>query len=361
MKVLMITLRADHGGGPQHIDQLVNNLPYEFEIFIACPNDDPYYSMWAANSKIRDICELPHRKFDLKKLYALHQFVKSNKIHIIHSHGKGAGIYSRLLKILNSKLKIIHTLHGFHIQEYSSFSRKIYIKLEFFLTQFTDKFINVSNGEKEICLNTKVFSDAQSRVIYNGIEQITKIDNAKSLLDLENKIVITTISRFDYPKNMFFGYEIAKQFKDYDNIVFLWLGDGLDKTILEQKAKEENVNIIFTGFIKEIGLYLSGTDIYLSTSRWEGLPYALIEAQSLGIPIIATNVVGNNEIVEDNITGFLFDTKEQAFHKIMLLIQETEKYQQFSNNAKDHFYLKFKKTTMIEKIVDEYLLVGSKE
>ncbi len=354
MKILLITLRSDYGGGPQHVDLIINNLSSEFEIFLACPNDKPYYEQWKNNKKVQNIYELPHRKFTLKKLFGLNQFIKENYITIVHSHGKGAGIYSRLLKLLNPKLKIIHTLHGFHIQEYGTLKKYSYIYIERFLTLLTNRFINVSDGEKAICLNFNIFKTFQSEVIYNGIKQIEAVENAKQKLNLQNKIVITTISRFDYQKNMFFGYEIAKRFKDNKNIVFLWLGDGDDKNKLEQKAKEECVNIIFTGFTKEIALYLSATDIYLSTSRWEGLPYALIEAQSLGLPIVATNVVGNNEVVLHDENGFLFESADEAYDNISKLIENNSLYDDFSYEAKQNFKDKFEIKIMIEKTENMY-------
>lgn len=354
MRILLVTLRTDHGGGPQHVDLIVNNLSSEFQIFLACPNDKPYHELWQNNKKVQNIYELPHRKFNLKKLFGLNQFIKENQITIVQSHGKGAGIYSRLLKLLNPKLKIIHTLHGFHIQEYGTLKKYIYIYIERFLTSLTDRFINVSNGEKDICLNFKIFKTEQSEVIYNGIKQIEVVENAKQKINIQDKIVITTISRFDYQKNMFFGYEIAKKFKYTKNIVFLWLGDGDDKAQLEQKAKEEDINIIFTGFTKEIALYLSATDIYLSTSRWEGLPYALIEAQSLGLPIVTTNVVGNNEVVVNDKNGFLFGSADEAYVCIAKLIENKSLYDNFSHNAKQNFKDKFEIQIMINKTENMY-------
>lgn len=356
--ILLVTVRADWGGGPKHVDILINNLSEDFNIYIACPEDKPYYEKWKQNSKVKDIFILPHRQFSFKKLIELYSFVKKHNIKIVHSHGKGAGVYSRLLKLLNPKIKIIYTFHGIHIQEYGNIKKKIYILIERIFALFTDKFINVSNGEKEICLNLKIFKPEQSKIIYNGIKAIEKIEDAKQKLNLHDKIVITTISRFDYPKNMSLAYEIAKKFKNNKDIIFLWIGDGDDKGFLEKKAKDENVNILFTGFTKEIPLYLSATDIYLSTSRWEGLPYALIEAQSLGIPIIATNVIGNNEVVVNNQNGFLFENENEAVKCINRLIEDKQLYKNFSNRAKSNFKDKFDIQIMIEKIEKIYKELG---
>ena len=354
MKILFITLRADYGGGPKHIDLLINNLSSEMEIFIACPQDKPYYDLWSKSEKVKDIFILPYRKFSVKKLLGLNKFIKDNDIKIIHSHGKGAGIYSRMLKILNPRLKIVHTLHGVHIGEYGLLKKSAYIFLERFLTLFTDKFINVSNSENSVCLKLKLFKKSKSEVVYNGIKALLKDDNAKIKFDLSGKKVVTTISRFDYAKNMSLAYEIAKNFKDNSSIVFLWLGDGDDRAKFESMAQKDGANIIFTGFTDEIPAYLSATDIYLSTSRWEGLPYALIEAQSLGIPIVATNVVGNNEVVENGKSGFLFEDAQQACQDIEILLNDEKIYGKMQAEALLNFKDKFDIGVTIRKMEKIY-------
>ncbi|WP_306529077.1 glycosyltransferase [Campylobacter sp.] len=354
MKILFITLRADHGGGPKHVDLLINNLSSEIEIYLACPQDKPYYDLWSESKKVKDIFILPHRKFSVKKLFELNKFIKDNDIKIIHSHGKGAGIYSRMLKILNPRLKIVHTLHGVHIGEYGFLKKSAYIFLERFLTLFTDKFINVSNSENSLCLKLRLFKKSKCEIVYNGIKALLKDDNAKIKFNLSGKRVVMTISRFDYAKNMSLAYEIAKNFKDSPNIVFLWLGDGDDRAKFESMAQKDGVNIIFTGFTDEIPAYLSATDTYLSTSRWEGLPYALIEAQSLGIPIVATNVVGNNEVVQNGKSGFLFESAQQACRDIEILLNDEQIYGKMQGEALLNFKDKFEIRVAIGKMEQIY-------
>ncbi|WP_298787242.1 glycosyltransferase [uncultured Campylobacter sp.] len=353
-KILLLSLRADHGGGPKHVDLLINNLSSDMEIFLACPKDKPYYNMWSESKKVKDIFALPHRKFSVKKLLGLNKFIKDNDIEIVHSHGKGAGIYSRMLKILNPRLKIVHTLHGVHIGEYGFLKKSVYIFLERFLTLFTDKFINVSNSENSLCLKLRLFKKSKCEIVYNGIKALLKDDHAKIKFNLSEKRVVTTISRFDYQKNMSLAYEIAQNFKDNSDIVFLWLGDGDDRTKFESMAQKDGVNIIFTGFTDEIPAYLSATDIYLSTSRWEGLPYALIEAQSLGIPIVATNVVGNNEVVENGKSGFLFESAQQARRDIEILLNDEKIYGKMRSEVLLNFKDKFDIGIAIRKVEKIY-------
>ena len=80
MKILFITLRADHGGGPKHVDLLINNLSNDIEIFLASPQDKPYYDLWSESQRVKDVFVLPHRKFSVKKLLKLNKFIKDKWI-----------------------------------------------------------------------------------------------------------------------------------------------------------------------------------------------------------------------------------------------------------------------------------------
>ena len=153
---------------------------------------------------------------------------------------------------------------------------------------------------------------------------------------------------------MDFAYEIAHAFRHNTNIKFTWIGNGDDLEKLREKAKLNNVNIDFTGFTIEPLNYLAKGSIYLSTSRFEGLPYALIEAASLRIPIIATNVVGNNEIVIHGENGFLFTKKEEAINYINILYRDIELYNKMEDKAFTMYIEKFTIDSMISQLMSIY-------
>lgn len=343
-KLLYITARADHGGGPKHLDLLINYLAGKFEIYVACPPDEPYYSLWKQNKNISKILSIPHRKLTASGLGNLYTLIKENNIEIVHSHGKGAGIYSRLLKLLVPSLTIVHTFHGVHISEYSQIQKSIYIFIERLAGILTKKFINVSNGERDICLSLKFSTASKTSVIYNGIPTPECLNEVK-----EVEFVVTSITRFDYSKNMQLAFEIAKVLPF---IKFCWVGDGPDRQSLEEQAIIEQVsNITFAGFQDNPMAFLAQTSVYLSTSRWEGLPISLIEASSLGIPVIATNVTGNNEVVTHDLNGLLFDQNfpEIAVKYIEKLYNNRYLHQQLSQNALHIFQQKFKVELMAAK------------
>ena len=108
-KILYLNLRSDWGGAPKHIDILYKNIGPDFLIYFAAPISEPYGISWYKLVGKERFFELEHRKFSISKLLELKSFIKNNEIKIVHAHGKGAGLYGRLLKILLSN-SIITTL-----------------------------------------------------------------------------------------------------------------------------------------------------------------------------------------------------------------------------------------------------------
>ena len=341
VKLLLITARTDVGGGPKSVLMLSKYLSEDFDLYIACPNNPPYFDLYKQNERVKGFYFIPHRKFLLNRYFGLVLFTIKNRIQIINSNGTGAGLYSRLLKITCPWVKIVHTFRGVNTKNVGSIKSNVYFFYERLFSYLTNNFINVSHGEQNVCLEQGFFSKKKSIVIHNGIEMLYTTGILKN--DFENKFVITTLSRFDYPKNMLLSYQIAQRLKNYPDIVFLWIGDGDDKAELEILARQNNLNIVFPGFKNNIADYLSVSSLYLSTSRWEGLPLGLLEAISLGIPIVASDIVGNNEVVENGINGFLFDLNniETAVNSILKLYNDKELRKRFSIAAKSSFVNKF--------------------
>ena len=137
-------------------------------------------------------------------------------------------------------------------------------------------------------------------------------------------------------------------------IEFIWVGDGEDKNRLEILSKQENLNIRFIGFSKTPIDYLKESDWYMSTSRFEGLPYGLIEAASVGLPIIASDVKGNNEVTIDGYNGFLYKTEEQAIALLKKIVLEDVNYKELSTNSIKLFKKHFSESKMINELANLY-------
>lgn len=352
MNLLLITVRSDYGGGPRHVEQLIQKLPENVNLFMAYPEiGEPYAALWNKNKRIVGTLFIPYRRFSFKALLRLKRFVSENKIDIVHSHGNGAGLYSRLLKVFCPQLRVVHTYHGIS-DVYSSKVKSLLSKLiGIALSPWADLYVCVSHGEKQMALVRKFSKDENTVVIFNGIVDPHFIKKREAN---QSPFRIVTLSRFDYQKNMDSMFRIAAQWAGLENIRFVWVGDGEDKERLEQQARAEDVPIDFIGFTTDPMKYLLSSDLYISTSRFEGLPYGLIEATSVGLPIVASNVKGNNEVVVPGYNGFLFKEESEAVNQIETMINDKAKYKQMSEAAVEFFKKNFTEEKMVEALLMEY-------
>jgi glycosyltransferase involved in cell wall biosynthesis len=350
------------GGAPKHIDLLFNNISSEFLIYFAAPISEPYGVSWFKSAGKERFFELEHRKFSISKLFKLKSFIKNNEIKIVHAHGKGAGLYGRLLKLLLSdRIKLIFTFHGLHIDEYSAIKKKIYLIYERILSLYTDVFINVSNGERDNCLKYNLFPFSKSVVVYNAVPKVSYEKNKteiRNMLHLPvDKFIILSLVRFSFAKNIEATLEIAQILNSDNRFIFVIVGDGETKQNVEDQIIKNNItNIILTGFKNNPLDYILASDVYLSTSRWEGLPFALIESSMIGLPAVATDVVGNNEVIKHDFNGKLFNTDnfQLAANFIKEICLDKNLSDNYALNSKKYFEQNFTINKMILQIIDIY-------
>lgn len=340
------------GGVFSFLSNLTNALDKEEYIVIYGTNRDntpnDFREKFPPNTKFipwRNACRSLNPLKDLKALWELYTILKKiNDMDIIHLHSSKAGFLGRIVSFLLGKSsKTIYTPHAisFLRLDVSPKKRKIFIWMEKFASFFGGKIVACSQSEKEA-------------IEEQGIKNVTFINNGIKPLQIEkkentsNKITIISVGRLSIQKNPKLFNDIASEFKDNPNIKFIWCGDG------ELKSELISQNIKCTGWIerKELENYLANADIYLSTSLWEGLPLSVLEAMSIGLPVILSSCVGNRDLVEDN--GVLYNNKIEAI-KIINDFRENNKLFIFKGKkSKELFFKEFDLKNMSKKYYSLY-------
>ncbi len=352
-RILLISARADFGGGPEHMYRLMQILKEEIDFFVVCPEDYPYWNRFRNLLGSEKLYKIPHRKFKVGAVSNLKIFLDDNKIDLIHSHGKGAGIYGRTLNFLTG-VPCIHTFHGLHTGEYKNFQKEGYLLLEKMMSKFTKAFITVSKSEFDLISKLNITRIDKINIINNGVV----IPAAKVDEDIFNRAIlkIITFSRFDFSKNTFLILDILQELRKrnkIDKFEIVILGSGEDEKIFIQKLAELKLSsyVKLLGSVENPAEHLVDAFCYISTSRWEGLPLGILEAMAHGIPAVATNVTGNKDLVEDNKNGFLYEIEkpEEAADKIIKLSEDKELWKSFSEAAS----LKIKNNFSVEKMAEQ--------
>ena len=340
----MVSVRADHGGGPRHLYQLIKNLNHQFEIFTACPHEKPYWDLFEQILDESHMEIVPHRRFRFDKLNDLANYVKLKKIQLIHSHGKGAGLYGRLLS-RKTGIKSVHTFHGLHLDNYNAWQKWLYLKLERWLCSQSQACIAVSNSEYERVLENKIVCKDKLFTILNGVS----VAKRKHLLRMHKRVIC--ISRDDPAKNTGLIIQIAKILPDFEFRIV-----GVEPSKHWNKQLEGINNITMMGLVSENKIIeqMQWASICLSTSLWEGLPLALLEAMSQQVAIVATQVPGNRDLVEKD--GWMFESNNpQAGAKALIdCLSDSQIYENKVRDAYDKLIKKYNETLMCKMTAELY-------
>lgn len=310
LKVLTLTVRADIGGGPEHLYQLIGALGNEVDVIVACPDDRPYDARYRALDNVSQVRTIPHRAFQLRPMRRLARLARDEDVQLIHSHGKGAGLYGRLIAAITG-LPCVHTFHGVHVGEYGAVKKGLYLGLERVLGHFTAMAIAVSGGEAALIREARLLPEAKLKIIENGVA-VPRVLNHTPQGDV---LQVVAVNRYDTQKNPELLLEIAALLKAKNAPVFITVlgrGDALESFRARVRANELDSHIMLAGPTDNPRERIRQAQVFLSTSRWEGMPLAVLEAMSEGLAIVATDVVGNHDVVENEVCGLLYPTENAA-------------------------------------------------
>lgn len=256
-------------------------------------------------------------KYDILAYQKLVTWFKEIKPDIVHCHSSKAGLIGRLAAKRCNIEKVFYTPNSYAFQnpEISALGKLLYITAEALLSRFlSSKTINVSLGEMNLAKKYHLDRSDKFVLIYNGIKEnntckINKEEIRKQLGIAENKILVGVTARCAKQKDPMTFLQIASAaLKVNDNLEFVYIGDGPMedemRNWINERALGEKVHML--GFRSDASNIVGVLDIYLSTALYEGLPYSMLEAMRAGVPIIATDVVGNNELVQNGKNGLLF-------------------------------------------------------
>ena len=190
--------------------------------------------------------------------------------------------------------------------------------------------------------------------IYNGID----IDKIRINEFRKNKTFLV-IARLSEEKLCDQIIRVFSKLSEDLNVKLIFLGDGsLEKDLVKMtKQLNQSHRVFFKGAVKNVREYLIASDFYVSASQSEGMSNSLLEAMSLGVPAITSNVSAVNEIVFDNQNGFVFEPNDEKFfyEKIIKAIScKEEKYINMSRLASEHILKNFSINLIAKKHIELY-------
>ena len=245
----------------------------------------------------------------MKSYKQLDYLMKKRKYDFIHCHTPIAGAIARLVAHKNN-IKVIYTAHGFHFFKGAPIKNWVlYYPIERFLARYTDILITIN---KEDYCRAKTFKAKKVEYVPGVGVDIEKFKNCK--VDIEKKKeelgipqnakVLLSVGELSKRKNHQIVIKALAKLKKKD-IYYLICGQGKEENNLRYLAKDLGIEkyILLLGYRNDVDQLYKIADLFIFSSLQEGLPVALMEAMASGVPCIANNIRGNNDLIEETMQG----------------------------------------------------------
>lgn len=307
-RVLLITARADHGGGPRHILDLLSAFQSasdseEIEFHMAAPDQEPYAPQFRDLTKC--FFEIPPRSFSLSAFFRLCQFLRKARIDVIHSHGRGAGVYSRLLGFVTG-VRVLHTFHGIHREATLKGRIKLFVDQVFSYFPFTPIFVS-ENEKREALEFGCVRPGITGHVIENAVDlsRFTSRTHAP-LEDTTRPPKFGAFTRADLAK----GPDLLLQLVNHASAEGSWACAGITKEEITAFGKVP-AHLKIEGKVREPAEWLQSLDVFVSTARNEGLPLGVLEAMAADCLCVLSDIPAHKNFEKQG-SAVLFNTKDPS-------------------------------------------------
>lgn len=381
MKILYLITKSNWGGAQRHVfDLAVSMRDKGHDVAVALGGDGTLRTrLEAAGIYTHSIAALGRDISvgkDAGSLKEIFSVIRHRRPDILHTHSpKAAGLGSVAGRVLGVK-SIIQTVHGWPFNENRPFHQKLTILFFSWLTMmFSHRTILLSEREYGQALNFPWVKQKISLVPL-GIKTpvFLSVDGAKQSMakhigisypEYNKKTIIGTIAELHPNKGLtYLVNAFAQVVQQYPQTMLIIVGGGDDLAKLHLLIKEHKLeqSVFLAGYIDHAAEYLKSFNVFVLPSLKEGLPYAILEAGSASLPVVATTVGGIPEIIEDMKSGVLVQPKNirELAHAMSFMIEHPDERRRYGAALKERVTKEFSVEKMITGVSELYMTKGGK-
>ena len=369
--LLYVFDNMEFGGGERVFAQIINRLSdKKYKIIVAClPTGTFIEKIKGSKAQIKSF-DMRNR-FNPGVILQLSSLIRKERVDIVHSQGARADFFARIAAKLAGAPNVVSTVpmpvEGFDV---NPIKKLIYMAFNRFSECFVDRFIVVSDALEKMMIEKHRIAPQRIVKIYNGIETdeycipdeeiVRRRSSFRTKANIgEDVAVIGVIGRLVWQKGFeYFIASIPEVLKEFKEAWFLVVGEGELEDDLKVKSKKLKLEdkIIFTGFLSDIKDVLASIDILVIPSLREGMPVVLLEAMAMKKPIVATNIEGIMEILENGVSGLLVPPRdtEALAEAVIDLLKHQDKANQMGMAARRVVEERFGVDTMVQQVRKVY-------
>ncbi len=366
-----------HTGGLENgVVNLINNLPndgYRHSIVCQKGYDPAFFArITAPNVEIYDIAK--QEGTDLALFWRLAKLLWRLKADVFHSRNLSTMEGQLIATLLQIKLRV-HGEHGWDVGDLGGTNLK-YQKLRRWLKGCVHQFVALSTEAQQYLLDKIGVARHKVQRICNGVD-LTRFETSAVKTEPlawqfdDSQLVFGTVGRMATVKNQQLlleaFIELCRRYPEQaSSLRLLLVGDGALRQTLEQRAVAADVTdvVIFAGNSSNVPLMLSQMDVFVLPSLAEGISNTILEAMACGLPVIASRVGGNPELIlPEHQHSHLFESNNvgELADCMALYIQNPARYQSDSVMVKQHCQNNFSLDTMVQRYHQLYQSVRKKD
>lgn len=375
-RILFISTKSVLGGAQRYIVDLVDYLPKdEFESAVAAGGvghlATKIRDRGISYYEIRGLSRNVNLFHDIISFFQILSIIGSVRPDIIHLNGSKVAITGAVAGRLMGVKKIIASTHGWpFLEDRPHWQRSIIKKFTKIGAIFQDLIICVSEFDYRIGIQYAIAPQKKLILIHNGVDPAKNVFLERSvarerLLRRENMpphknyFIVGTIAEYTKNKGLNYIVEAAPHIVSINpHILFFLIGWGDHEERLKHHIETHDLqkNVFLINYLPEAFSYLKAFDVFLLASVKEGFAYTLLEASLAELPLVATRVGGNPEIVENLKNGLLIEptSPEDIINAISYLFLHPKEKTRLGEYARKKVVNDFSITTMLKETKTAY-------
>ena len=372
-KILFIITKSVFGGAGRYVYELATRLSGEgHQVAVALGGEgilktkllDAGIEIFPISSAQRDM----NITKEIKTLWRIYSILRTYKPTVVHLNSPKIGGLGAVAARLAFVPKIIYTNHGWPFKESRPEWQLLLIKISSWFTVFLGQTTIILSQTELDFVKAWPFVQKKFVIIPNGVAAFTPKDKDRALSELigeerareweaEGRTIIGTISELHKNKGLTYAIEgIQSYINQYPDkkVGFIVIGEGELRADLTAQIKDKN--IVLAGHVNEAREYISAFDIFLLSSIKEGLPFAILEAGYVGVPVISTSVGGIPEVIQNLEQGMLIPPKrsQEIKNALVYLDEHPEAKEKMVKALKERIDAKYNFEKIIVQIKKLY-------
>lgn len=282
---------------------------------------------------------------------------------VVHAHGSQGGVVARLARLARPRLPVVFTPHNYAFRnQFNPLQRGLYRSIEVALAPLATRVICVCEAERRLA--GRIGPSKRTRVVYNGIEPLTAAPPDPQIARLsEAGPLICTVAELQPPKGVTsLIAAMPAVLEQSPKASLVVAGEGVERGRLERQLGDLGIarQVHLLGSIENVAGLLGAADVFVQPGWSESFPYSILEAMGMAMPIVATDVGGVGEAIEDRVTGRLVPAKEPIAlaQGILYLLSDSDRAAALGRAAHERMMSRFRLERMIDETLGVYREVG---